>query len=207
MSQILLGYPTDSHMDRQALHAMFRLRHKVFYERLGWEVEVQQGMEKDRYDDLSPIYMIARGRAPDVDGCWRLLPTTGPYMLKDTFPELLRGEPAPECSRVWELSRFAVKPSAADDCRQVNFGAVTFTMMQRVFDFAEQQGIGQYVTVTSVALERLLRKVGIPLRRFGDGQAMRIGKTLSVACWIDINEQCRRVNQDLLDTQERRAAA
>ena len=29
--------------------------------------------------------------------------------MKDTFPELLHGEPAPEDPRIWELSRFAIE--------------------------------------------------------------------------------------------------
>ena len=47
----------------------------------------------------------------------------------------------------------------------------------------------QFVTVTSVALERLLKRTGLPIRRFGDGKAQRVGKVLTVACWVDINEQ------------------
>ncbi|MGH8604362.1 MAG: acyl-homoserine-lactone synthase, partial [Gammaproteobacteria bacterium] len=90
-----MGKPTDERIDRSVLEEMFRLRHTVFRERLGWEVNGAQGQERDPYDDLAPVYIIARNDQRKVEGCWRILSTTGPYMLKDTFPELLRGEPAP----------------------------------------------------------------------------------------------------------------
>jgi len=195
-------------MHRDVLAGMYRLRHTVFKDRLGWEVTSTDGMERDSYDEQGPIYMVAHNPRRQVDGCWRLLPTTGNYMLKDTFPQLLRGEVAPRSESIWELSRFAVMPAAGSDRRQVNMSGVTFSMMQRVFDFGLEHGIESYVTVTSVALERLLRKVGVPLRRFGDGRAQRIGKVLSVACRIPVNEQARLAvyRQDLFSPVEEQAA-
>jgi len=191
MAAILMGKARDPELDSGALDAMFRLRHCVFHERLGWDVNSSDGMEIDLYDDLDPVYMIARNESRRVEGCWRLLPTTGSYMLRDTFPELLAGEELPSDERVWELSRFAVAPTSSSDCRQANFSDVTFSMMQQVVQYADDNGIDAYVTVTSVALERMLRRAGIPLQRFGDGKARRIGRVLSVACWIPINAQCR----------------
>lgn len=191
MANILLGQATEPQINWDALRGMFQLRHTVFKERLGWEVESSNGMETDHFDELDPVYMIAKDRQQGVSGCWRLLPTTGPYMLKDTFPQLLRGEPAPIDPAIWELSRFAVKPTASDDRRQANLGETTFAMMREVFTFGEQRGIESYVTVTSVALERMLRRIGLPIRRLGDGKAQRIGSVLSVACWIDLNEETR----------------
>jgi acyl homoserine lactone synthase len=34
---------------------MFRLRKRVFADRLGWDVQISQGMERDRFDDLDPL--------------------------------------------------------------------------------------------------------------------------------------------------------
>ena len=189
MASIVMGRASDPAIDQDSLLGMYRLRHTVFHERLQWDVNSRDGLEVDDYDDIQPIYMIARGSRGAVDGCWRLLPTEGPYMLKDTFPELLRGELAPRNRRIWELSRFAVAPLSADDRRQVNFSDVTFRMMQRLWDFAEANGVDSYVTVTSVALERMMRKIGLSFRRFGDGQSLKVGRIRSVACWIDVNEQ------------------
>ena len=191
MGRIVMGHAADAHISADDLVGMFRLRDTVFHKRLGWDVESRDGMEMDLYDEMDPVYMLASAGGGSVDGCWRLLPTTGRYMLRDTFPELLRGEPAPCAPHVWELSRFAVAPTAPDDRRQVNFSLLTFEMMQRVVQHAFENGISSYVTVTSAALERMLVRAGIPLRRFGDGQLTRVGKVQAVACWIVIDEQCR----------------
>ena len=73
---------------------MHRLRRRVFRDRLEWEVSVSDGLEVDRYDDLSPTYLLGID-GQDVVGCVRLLPTTGRNMLADTFPVLLDGRAAP----------------------------------------------------------------------------------------------------------------
>jgi len=193
MDRILVAAADELQTSPEVLDHMFRFRHKVFHDRLGWDVASVDGREVDRFDELNPVYMVARNRVGTVEGCWRLLPTTGPYMLKDTFPELLQDESAPVASDIWELSRFAAESSDSGDLAQAAVSPVTFVMFQAMVDYALQHGIRQYVTVTSVALERLLRRMGMPVSRFGDGKARRIGKVLTVACRIEINTQMLRV--------------
>ena len=191
MHQILLAKAEDKTLDNNTLEKMFRFRHKVFCEALGWVVKSVNGMERDSCDELNPVYMVAKNPHEDIEGCWRLLPTTGPYMLKDTFTQLLCGEEAPQDPTIWELSRLAVMPTDSQERAQVAFNTLTFAMMQCVVDFAEQHGIKQYILVTSVALERLLKRTGIPIYRLGNHKAQKIGRILTVACWIDMNNQTR----------------
>ena len=193
MTCISMGRSSDACMTAHRLDGRFRLRHVIFKERLGWDVQSTAGRERDHFDELDPVYMVSENSTHSVEGCWRLLPTTGPYMLRDTFSRLLRGEPPPAEDGIWELSRFAISPLGSADCRQVNFRPVTFDMMREVVEYGLRSGITQYVSVTSVSLERMLRRVGIPMRRFGDGKAVKIGKVLSVAVWIDVNEHCLQV--------------
>jgi len=187
MNSIIVAQSNASGMNRRTMLDMFRFRHKVFYDRLGWEVNIRNGMEIDIFDELDPFYVVAKDGQRRVEGCWRLLPTTGTYMLKDTFPQLLRGDAAPQENHVWELSRFAVESSEAGDLAQGNLSMVTFEMIRTIVEFAEKQGIRHYVTVTSVAVERLMKQAGISLRRFGDGKSQRVGKVLTVACWVDVD--------------------
>jgi len=168
---------------------MYRLRHVIFKERLDWSVCSNNGMEQDRYDKLDPVYMVATDGGNIAQGCWRILPTTGDYMLKNTFPVLLHGKSAPTDSNIWELSRFAIAPVDGSDFRQMNLGAVTYEMMRELLHFANSNSISHYVTVMSVALERLLRKIGLPMTRLGNGRAVKIGKVLSIACRIPINDE------------------
>ncbi len=189
MRKIMLGGGDAPRFDQRTLNGMFAFRHEVFYRRLGWDVETHDGLEFDLFDRLDPVYMVAKDSHDEVDGCWRLLPTTGPYMLSDTFPQLLRGEPVPRDPRIWELSRFAVEVDTTGEKLQAPLNTVTMEMVRTLYDFAVEHDIDHFVTVTSVALERLLKRTGLPIHRFGDGKAQKVGRVLTVACWVDIDEQ------------------
>ena len=89
MSEIALGQYGDRILDADALKKMYILRHTVFHDRLGWDVLSDRGMEHDFFDVLNPIYVLVKGAGDEIQGCSRLLPTMGPYMLKDVFPQLV----------------------------------------------------------------------------------------------------------------------
>src|SRR5208337_3955112 len=91
------------------MDAMFRNRAEVFAERLGWDVVVKGGYERDRFDDLNPVYLVSVD--PVTERYWgslRLLPTTGPNMLRDVFPQLLEEGEVVESATIWESSRICV---------------------------------------------------------------------------------------------------
>lgn len=176
--------------DRIGMH---RLRYQTFHDRLGWDVKVtEDGQEIDEFDEVPQAhYIIARAPDQQVDACWRLLPTLGPNMLRDIFPQLLHGQPAPAAGDVWELSRFAVASDrlAADECGgtfQIGFGELSVALMAESTRFAQANGIARYVTVTTAAIERMLRKQGVNVHRLGP--PIRIGQVLTVACFIEIDD-------------------
>jgi acyl homoserine lactone synthase len=166
---------------------MHRLRAKIFRERMGWEVSLLGGMEIDGYDALEPHYMVISDADSGVRGCWRLLPTEGPYMLKDTFPQLLHGQAAPEAQDIWELSRFAIETEGPQG---FGFAGLALDAMREIVSFGDRMGITHYVTVTTTAIERLLRKTGIAITRYGP--PIRIGVENAVALDIDIGAQTHR---------------
>lgn len=164
------------------LWEMHTLRAKVFKDRLGWDVPVLSGMEIDGYDALEPLYMMIREPgAGALRGCWRLLPTEGPYMLKDSFAQLLHGQPAPASPCIWELSRFAIETDASS---RFGFSEITMESISEVIGYAHRSGITQYVTVTTTAIERMLRRAGVVTRRFGS--PLVIGIETAVALYVDI---------------------
>lgn len=173
--------------DVEVLACMYRLRARVFGERMGWEVAILSGMEIDGYDALSPYYMVVHDEHNALCGCWRLMPTTGPYMLRDTFADLLHGRQAPRSSHVWELSRFAIE--SPEKCR-FGFAALALEAMREVVRFADRMGITSYVTVTTTAVERMLRKAGVETLRFGP--PLRVGVEHAVALTIVLGAQTRR---------------
>ncbi|MFG6196259.1 acyl-homoserine-lactone synthase [Nonomuraea sp. JJY05] len=159
---------------------MFRLRHTVFYERLRWEVDSFHGRERDFYDDCDPVYVISYAEdRQEVTGCCRLLPTVGPYMLRDVFPEALRGGPAPCDPAVWELSRLATARAWSRKAT-VGFGPLARALIREAFRWVDQRG-DTVVAVSSVAVERSVNAMGVPTRRLGDGRATRLGSLLCSA--------------------------
>lgn len=193
--QVTLG--SLGELGESAERGMFKLRAEVFAGRLGWQVELtSDGLERDLFDDVHEArYIIATSASHSVDAVWRLLPTTGPNMLRDTFPELLHGLPAPCSTDCWEMSRFAIatgRLNASEDAGnpQVGFGEMSIALMTAAWHFAQQRGIARYVTVTTAAIERLLRKQGLNVHRIGP--PVRVGSELTVACFIEVDDVTRR---------------
>ena len=84
------GSERDLHMD--LVQEMYRQRARVFKDRMGWDVEVRDGMEIDKFDEENPLYLISVDEGSGrLRGSLRLLPTTGPNMLRDVFPQLTHG--------------------------------------------------------------------------------------------------------------------
>lgn len=171
--------------------AMYRLRYQVFHQRLGWDVKVCNGLERDRFDNDHAVYMVTTDITKVLSGGWRLLPTTRDYMLSDVFPQLLRGERTPRDRRIWEISRFAVDTKERADTAAFSLGQTAGLLLVDAVRFALENNITRYVLVTSVAVERLLIGTGILIHRFGP--PTRIGRVMSVACWVDIDAHTRRV--------------
>jgi acyl homoserine lactone synthase len=166
------------------LWEMHRLRAKVFNDRMGWEIPIMSGMEIDGYDALDPYYLMVQKTTNGLSGCMRLLPTEGPYMLKDTFPELLYGHPAPEDPKTWELSRFAVDTEGPQG---FGFSELTMDVTREIVTFGDKMGVENYVVVTTTSIERMMRLAGLSITRFGP--PIRIGVENAVALDFDIGEQ------------------
>ena len=186
------------------LEGMFRLRHEVFKERLDWEVGSQAGKERDMFDDLDPVYIVCE-HAGEVLGSWRLLQTTRPYMLKDVFPELLYGMPAPEAPDVWEISRFAVSKRMANNESLGTINTVTNLLLEQLFTFAARRNISRIVAVADVRFERILKRAGLLTQRFGP--PLQIGVTKAISGYADVSDlNVRRMQLAGVDTPKLLAA-
>lgn len=204
--QIQIGRVLDGTLSSRDLRAMHELRHEVFRGRLEWDVSGSDGIERDRFDDLDPTYMLVKDDDGRVAGCWRMLPTTGPYMLKDTFPQTLCGQPAPRHPAVWELSRFALGRHPG---RAHRFSDLAVQMMESATEYALDRGVTQFVTVTTVAIERLLRGLGLGMQRFGVPVQVGIERTVAFSIEVNLNTLLllrRHTGQGQVLAQEKLAA-
>src|SRR3546814_18817119 len=92
-----------------------------------------------------------------------MLPTTGPYTLRDVFPQLLDGLPPPCGPRIWEGSRFAV--DCDYDGSKTSLAALNRTTAEifcAVVELSLALGAEEVVTVYDARLARLLPRLGVP---------------------------------------------
>ncbi|KJC50555.1 conjugal transfer protein TraI [Bradyrhizobium sp. LTSP885] len=163
---------------------MHRLRYRVFKERLDWDVQFSGDMEIDEFDALHPAYLIQRASDNRIQGCVRLLPSTGPTMLRDTFPVLLDGTAAPISPAIWESSRFALD-LPPDTPKTHGLATATYELFAGMIEFGLSRQLSEIVTVTDARMERILRRAGWSLRRIGKAHAL--GSTLAVAGYLEVS--------------------
>lgn len=166
------------------IKGMFRLRRRVFKDRLDWDVSAANGMEIDVFDSVGPTYLLALAEDGDVVGCVRLLPTTGPTMLGEAFPSLLNGQVLPSDPEILESSRFCV-----DTDRSPGGGGLsrtTFLLFAAMIEYLTSVQARSIVTVTDLRMERILRRAGWPLERIAAPQP--VGTTMALAGYLHRDE-------------------
>lgn len=166
-------------------NALAAYRHKIFIERLGWQLPVENGTERDQFDHPDTLYVVSREANGAICGCARLLPTTEPYLLSEVFPHLLAGASIPNTRDVWELSRFAA--ASIEPNSMVDAARNTRNLLAAAVKSAAEQGAKRLITVSPLGIERLLHRMGVHAHRAGP-PALADGKPI-FACWIEIDEQ------------------
>lgn len=165
------------------LYEMHRIRKAVFKDRLGWDVTVTGELEIDEYDALGPNYVLSMDRYGNLNGCVRLLPTTGPNMLRDIFPSFVTKGAVPRGERVWEASRFAANGNST--AAEGGLSQTTYDLLIGVLKFGLSNGIGAIACVVDVRMERVLRRAGWQIERLGP--ARRIGNTIAMAGQLEVS--------------------
>lgn len=179
--------PDIAFLYRDKLDAMFALRHRVFRERMGWDVNSRGGRERDVYDLHNPVYLLATDEHGEVYGTWRLLPTTGPYMLRDIFGEVFADAPKPADPFVWEISRFAVEPGPGGEDRRGTLNRLTSELFAGCVEWALLFGIREIVVVYDARVARLLNYLGV--HPTWTSERRRIGDTIAVAGRFTVSDE------------------
>jgi acyl homoserine lactone synthase len=170
------------------MDAMFRDRARTFSERLGWEVTVKDGYERDVFDDANPLYLVSVD--PDTEEYWaslRLLPTTGPNMLRDVFPFLLGDGEYIESATIWEASRICAVATEGQPGRGKNGVSMAVgELLAGIGEVALIAGLTQIVAVFDARFYRILKVAGCEPQIIGTPR--RIGNTMSYAGLFDTGE-------------------
>jgi N-acyl-L-homoserine lactone synthetase len=181
MSHIVAGRLDDLPSDIR--HHLGTFRHRVFVQRLHWEipgVPHDATSEWDEFDVDATVHLVALSADGKVCGCARLMPTTGPHLLRDVFPELASPGSLSPSPSIWEMSRFA--GSGLPDHRTGSMSGMS--LFPYAMTLALSLGATRVIGVVSRSVARLYRRFGLDLRDIGVGTAP--GRANIVACSIDL---------------------
>lgn len=181
---IILINDENRYLFPEYLDEMFQVRADVFKTRLGWDVVVENGKEIDCFDDENPTYVVSVcEETGEFRGAVRLLPTMGPNMVRDVFPQLLNPGETVAHPRIWESSRFAIRSDLPNFGRRVGAGKivheVTVELLLGIIECAQRNGIEEIVSVYDARMVRVFRQIGCDARTIGKPQW--IGGVMSYA--------------------------
>lgn len=172
----------------ELIDQMHVLRKEVFHERLKWDVQIQGNWEIDVFDDHDPLYILSLNDAGDVRGALRLLPTTGPNMLRDVFHCLLPPGKIIESPTIWESSRFCVSLRDHNGNRSLsNLNTATAEIIAAMGEVGVLAGLTSIVTVYDHFLRRIISRAGCNETLVGG--PMDIGGVKTYAGMFQVDER------------------
>ncbi len=146
---------------------MFRLRATIFHQNMGWDVEVRDGLERDRFDDEGPVYLIHTDAAGHVDASCRLLPTTGPTLISEIFSDTMPDAASLSSPAIWECTRFCVNYGAADARSLQQVVNVSSALVAELGALSIRAGIQTILGNFDALMLRIYRRIGCEVEVLG----------------------------------------
>lgn len=153
---------------RQMLAKMFRQRYEVFVKEKGWNLKTYNGLEFDKYDTSSTIYLMQFDARSNLVASMRMNPTDQPFMLADIFSEVCEA-PIPRGPDVWELTRGALSKNLR---KSGYWGRMQCAMLEAALLWGAKKATG-FFTVDHIMKQM---RVGLDVKPLGpprivDGEA------------------------------------
>lgn len=160
-----------------------RARASTFVDGMKWELFVHDGLEFEQYDTFNSTYVIAHQDGNIVGGA-RLIRTTNQtgiytYMIRDAHYGNLSPIPSDLCyndppvdSKVWELTRFFVKPGYD----------VAGTILQTANHHLKLKEAEKCLFLGSPAFMRIARAMKFKPEQLGPIASNHDGRFLAFAC-------------------------
>ncbi|MES2608038.1 MAG: acyl-homoserine-lactone synthase [Pseudomonadota bacterium] len=159
---LYLIQPGEYDLYRQDLDSMYRLRYRVFYESLKWDVSVENGMERDQYDEKNMYYLIYKDDNGIIRGCIRFVEMINDCMFDGPFKFTLPNLDEFKRPGYWELSRYSVDISASEDYKVHMHQKVAKSIMAGLIDFGLTiERVECFLTLTYPSLTKLCKKYGL----------------------------------------------
>jgi acyl homoserine lactone synthase len=141
---------------------MLRARAEVFYDRLRWNVTVQNDKEIDNYDSYDPLYLVSVDESTGMTrGSLRLLSTSGPNMMRDIFRNFFSEPIVFQSPLIWECTRFCIHPQWERTRKsESRSGHVTTELLFGICEAAIEAGVKYITGVFNVSMTTIYRRAG-----------------------------------------------
>jgi acyl homoserine lactone synthase len=174
------------------LNQMFRLRARVFHERLGWKVDVTDGKEIDKYDSEDPVYVMYTDEDQQkLIGSLRLLPTTGPTLVADYFEDTVPDSARLTSPYIWECTRFCVDEDYLGNGNRDDLIFASGVLFAALGEVALDAGIQSILANFDARMHRLYRRVGCDVEVLGSTD--RYGPTVYLGSFAVSEEILGRI--------------
>ncbi|MDP1946543.1 MAG: GNAT family N-acetyltransferase [Nitrospirota bacterium] len=163
----------------------YRLRHRVFAEKLRWVPEREDRLESDIYDAWSTAIGIFSSQN-ELLGMVRMTPAPFPFMLESEFSGCLVGSHhvRKELDTA-EITRLAVDPTIADR-------GLSAKLMRTIFKGMYHWTLANNIRYTYLVVEsrllRVVQRIGWPCHAIGAPVALPPAHVLSVGALLDLDE-------------------
>lgn len=182
MHTVTLSWET-AHLYNDLWVAHHRLRHRIFVERLKWDVKSHNGLEYDEFDTPTAHYVICIKDSKQVCGITRLLPTTQPYMVQKLWPDWYRGD-VPVQNNIWEATRFGCCATLTENERRQAVASLISSSLR----FGLKNDISSYLAVMPMQIyKRVLIPAGCDLEVISEPR--RIGVLNCAIAEIEISQK------------------
>lgn len=185
---------SEEHERNQA----FRLRHRVFADKLKWVKPAANGLEIDRYD-LWATSVGVFSATRELLAMFRMLPTEGPFMLEREFRSVLSpGSQLRKQPDAAEITRLAIDPDIEDKGLSSRLMLILF---KGVYQWSVDNGVRYLYMVVEKRFLRVLRMVGFPCERLSPGTRLPPANSLSVPAvldWENWRQETERARPDFL---------
>lgn len=165
----LLVKADEYHKYRDLLDQSFRLRKRIFADRLGWNVPVSGPWERDRYDDHDPAYLLwCDDNLGQLYGSVRLMPTTGPTLLYDVFRDTFPDGCSLIAPGIWEGTRLCIDDEALRrDLPGLSLRHAFSRLLLALCEVALDNGIDTLIANYEPHMRSMYRRAGVSFKELG----------------------------------------
>lgn len=167
MAEVHVICAGNRHLYEDVLDDYFRARHRVYIDERRWmELEKPDGREIDQFDGPTTVYITAIEERRVV-GSQRMVPTCGPTLMGDVFPQLAAGRGLVRHPGAYELSRMFVVRDRRGDAAHPHIESL---VMAGTMEYGLAEGIRQFTIVMEtwwiprfLAMGWKVRPLGLPV--------------------------------------------